>query len=116
MSDFHRHPPTKKRLVRYSHFVVFIAAGLLLSNCTAKYARTASNATSPPSAGSIPKTYPTAQAYLHARQQLLTKDSLLDFDVQILLTSEEQQLNHKLVALRKQMITHYDSVHFFPPA
>lgn len=93
-------------------FLYLVTLSFVFSGCHSKLAGTSSTK----AATTHPTFYPTAQAYLQARQKLVATDSIQDFDAQIALSAEEQQLNEKLVALRKQMIQQYDAVNFFPPA
>ncbi|HEX8425493.1 hypothetical protein [Hymenobacter sp.] len=55
-------------------------------------------------------------SYEQQLQQLELADSLRNFSASLRLSTEEQQANKRLKALRGQMLAHYDSVHFFPPA
>jgi adenosine deaminase CECR1 len=55
-------------------------------------------------------------AYELRRQKMVQEDSLRSFDASIRLTALEERANQKLVALQREMILQYDSLHFFPPA
>ncbi len=54
--------------------------------------------------------------YLIKRDSLLTLDSLLYFDADVTLSSEEKILNKQLKHLQGKMLAHYKANHFFPPA
>ena len=43
-------------------------------------------------------------------------DSARVFDAAIVLTPAGQRANRKLVQLRQQLVAHYDSINYFPPA
>ena len=96
-------------------YMAFLGMCILLSCCATKNISSADSKRLPaPATVILPESYPSAQAYLQARQQLVERDSLRDFDGQVVLSAEEQVLNQKLTTLRKEMTAYYDSIHFFP--
>ena len=54
--------------------------------------------------------------YLQKRGQWVEQDQSMAFDAEVVLSAQEQKLNEKLVALRREMSEQYKSQHFFPPA
>ncbi|HEX8349694.1 MAG TPA: hypothetical protein VF598_07020, partial [Hymenobacter sp.] len=46
----------------------------------------------------------------------MAADSSRAFNAAIVLSAEEQRANQKIIFLRRQLLAHYDSTHFFPPA
>jgi hypothetical protein len=91
--------------------------GLLLSCSIPKDLRSPPGSFSAPGpVASVRVPHASPEAYGQARQQLLKQDSLRAFDAHVALSTEEQVLNRRLIALREQMLARYDSVHFFPPA
>lgn len=56
------------------------------------------------------------KGYMDQRIGLLEVDGSMRFDADITLNAQEQELNQKLVSLRKQMWETYQAQGFFPPA
>ena len=58
----------------------------------------------------------SSAAYERQRRALVRDDSARAFDAAIVLTPAERRANRKLVQLRQQLVAHYDSINYFPPA
>jgi len=56
------------------------------------------------------------QNYEKDRKASIANDSAQRFSADIILTAEENILNEKFIALRKQMKSRYDSMGYFPPS
>ena len=54
--------------------------------------------------------------YTSKRRDLWIKDSLSSFNATIKLSPKEEKVNRKLVRLRDQLLSYYDSINFFPPS
>jgi len=85
---------------------------LVLASCTTSQSVRSGRASSK----SVYSPSKNAAAYEVQRRALLAADSALAFNAAIVLSKEEQQANRKLILLRQQLLAHYDSIHYFPPA
>ncbi|MGI4886828.1 MAG: hypothetical protein ACRYFR_17870 [Janthinobacterium lividum] len=85
-----------------------VAAWLALAGCAGGPGAHPAGAPAPPSKSSA--------AYERQRRALVRADSARAFDAAIVLTAAEQRANRRLVRLRQQLVAHYDSVNYFPPA
>ncbi|MGI4741445.1 MAG: hypothetical protein ACRYG7_40280 [Janthinobacterium lividum] len=54
--------------------------------------------------------------YAQQLRRLEQADSVRNFSSALRLSVAEERANQRLVALREQLLAHYDSIHFFPPA
>lgn len=54
--------------------------------------------------------------YLEQRTALVEENKSLRFDRNIILNAQEEQLNEKLILLRKAMLANYKEASFFPPS
>ena len=75
----------------------------------------------PPTATKGQRAYPFGihadrTTYQQARETYVQRDSARAFDANIILSSQEEEVNQKLIALRQGMIRQYQQQHFFPPA
>jgi len=90
-------------------FAIFVS-GLIFSSCyQGKEAKISED-------NILPESFTDYKSYLKIRKELLERDSLSAFDAEVVLSTEERQVNAKLIALRKKLIDKYIKASFFPPA
>ncbi len=94
-------------------FMIMMVTVSLLQACNVQQSPSLSPTVDAPE---LPHAYQDAQQYQQYYQQLLTADSLLSFDASVELSAAEETANQTLIRLRRDMLAHYDSIHFFPPA